>query len=60
MKAARLPAYGDVSQFKVEEVPTPTPGAGEVLIKVEASALNHIDLFVPQGYMPMALAVANP
>src|SRR5258706_15839854 len=59
MKAARLQAYGDVDQFKLEEVPDPAPGPGEVLIKVAASALNPVDLYVRQGflsqYFPMDL-----
>src|SRR3954451_23151509 len=59
MKAARLQAYGDVDQFKLEDVPDPVPGPGEVLIKVAASALNPVDLYVRQGflsqYFPMAL-----
>ncbi len=51
MKAVRLHAYGDVDQFKVEEVPTPTAGPGEVLIKVAVSGLNHVELFARQGYL---------
>jgi NADPH:quinone reductase-like Zn-dependent oxidoreductase len=38
MKAARLQAYGDADQFKLEDVPDPVAGAGEVLIEVAASA----------------------
>lgn len=31
------------------EVPEPKPGRGEVLLKVRACALNHLDLWVRQG-----------
>ncbi|WP_029041332.1 NADP-dependent oxidoreductase [Cucumibacter marinus] len=49
MKAVRLQAYGDVDQFKLEDVATPSPGEGEILIRVLASAVNHLDLFVRKG-----------
>ena len=59
MKAVRLQEYGDVNQFRLEDVPEPTPKAGEVVIAVAASGLNPVDLYVRQGYMkqytPMAL-----
>jgi len=33
----------------VEDFPEPAPGPGEVLIRTEASALNHLDLWVGRG-----------
>lgn len=42
MKAAVF--YGSGQPLKVEEVPTPTPGAKEVLVKVAACGLCHTDL----------------
>lgn len=60
MKAVRLQSYGDVDQLKLEEVPVPTPGAGEVLVKLEASAVNHFDLFVRQGYMAQMIPLQLP
>ena len=42
MKAARFYAPGE--PLRVEEVPTPTPGAGEVLVKVAACGVCHTDL----------------
>lgn len=32
-----------------EDFPTPEPGAGEVLIRVRACALNHLDVFTRRG-----------
>jgi len=60
MKAVRLQSYGDVDQLKLEEVPVPTPGAGEILVKLEASAVNHFDLFVRQGYMAQMIPLELP
>lgn len=60
MKAVRLQSYGDVDQLQLEDVPVPTPGAGEVLVKLETSAVNHFDLFVRQGYMAQMIPLALP
>ncbi len=51
MKAALLKSYGDVDQFEIGDIPTPTPGPGEILIKIEASAVNPFDLILRQGFM---------
>ena len=33
----------------VRDIPTPTPAAGEVLIKLRAAALNHRDVWIQKG-----------
>ncbi len=40
---------GDLDQLYVEKVDTPAPGPGEVLIRVEAAAVNHLDLDMLAG-----------
>ena len=60
MKAARLHSYGDVDQFAIDDIPTPEPGAGEILIKIEASAVNPFDLIVRQGYMARLIPLELP
>src|ERR1051325_6734975 len=50
MKAIRIHQFGateDVLQY--EDVPTPEPGSGEVLVKVEAASLNRADLGLRKG-----------
>ena len=47
MRAAVLDAAG--GDLHVEEVPDPTPGAGEVLVKVSACGVCHTDLHVIKG-----------
>ncbi len=42
MKAAIF--YGSKQPLKVEEVPTPKPGAGEILVKVAACGVCHTDM----------------
>ena len=46
-----------VREFKqplvIEEVPVPTPGAGQVLVKIEASGVCHTDLHAAEGDWPV-------
>lgn len=43
---------GDIDVLKVEEKPDPTPGAGEVVIRVRAAGLNFADILSRQGLYP--------
>jgi propanol-preferring alcohol dehydrogenase len=47
MRAAVLEAIG--TPLVMKDVPTPTPGPGEVLIKVEACGVCHSDLHLADG-----------
>jgi len=49
MKAAVFREFGGPDRVRVEEVPSPTPGRGEALIRVRACGLNHLDLWVLGG-----------
>lgn len=49
MRAAVFHQFGDPGVVRTEEVPTPQPGSGEVLIEVRAAAMNHLDLWVRRG-----------
>ena len=49
MKAAVFYNCGDASQIKIEEVPEPKVQAGQVLIRVHASAFNHLELWSLHG-----------
>jgi NADPH:quinone reductase-like Zn-dependent oxidoreductase len=52
VKAVRFHQHGGPEVLRCEEVPTPAPGPGEVLIGLRAAALNHLDLFVRNGQTP--------
>ena len=52
MRAVVTTANGDVGVMKVETRPDPTPGQGEVLIRVKASGLNFADILARQGLYP--------
>lgn len=49
MKAAVFHQCGDASQIKIEEVPEPQIGSGQALIRVHASAFNHLELWALHG-----------
>jgi NADPH:quinone reductase-like Zn-dependent oxidoreductase len=49
MKAARIHQHGGPEVLVYEDVPDPKIKANQVLLKVRASALNHLDLFVRAG-----------
>ncbi|MFI5280109.1 MAG: NADPH:quinone oxidoreductase family protein [Gemmatimonadales bacterium] len=49
MRAVVCRAWGEVESLKLEEVPPPTPRAGEVLIDVEATAVNYADTLLVAG-----------
>jgi NADPH:quinone reductase-like Zn-dependent oxidoreductase len=49
MRAAVFHEFGGPEVVRIEDVPRPSPGAGEVLLEVRAAALNHLDLWVRRG-----------
>ena len=54
MKAVILTAFGGTENLKyVEDFPKPKPRKNEVLIRVKAVALNHLDVWVRMGALPV-------
>lgn len=52
MKAITLPEFGDENVMTLADVPDPTPGAGEVVLRVAAAGINRADLAQRQGNYP--------
>ncbi|WP_169977509.1 zinc-binding dehydrogenase [Tautonia rosea] len=52
MKAMVLREFGSIEHFHLEEVPDPSPGPGEVVIRLRAAALNHRDLWISRNMYP--------
>ena len=44
MKAMRVPRRGDSSVMELVDLPTPDPGEGEVLVEIDASGINFLDI----------------
>ena len=51
MKAAVVHSFTEPLQF--EEIATPVPGSGEVLVRIEASGLCHTDIHAAHGDWPV-------
>jgi NADPH:quinone reductase-like Zn-dependent oxidoreductase len=49
MKAVRIHEEGGPEVLVFEEVPDPAPAAGEVLVRIRASALNRLDVWIRRG-----------
>jgi NADPH:quinone reductase-like Zn-dependent oxidoreductase len=60
MKAIVLTGYGDVSNLQLRELPEPSPGAGELKVRVAASSINVIDLKLRSGSMQRFIPIALP
>lgn len=55
MNAIRFQQVGGPDVLRLEQVPTPTPSTGEVLIRVEAAGINFIDVYKREGRYPVPL-----
>ncbi len=53
MKAIRVHEAGGSDVLKYEDIPTPEPGAGQLLVKLEAAGLNFMDTYQRSGLYPM-------
>src|SRR6478752_6134192 len=60
MRALRFHAYGGPEQLRVDEVPEPHPGPGEVRIRVSAASINPFDGKVLGGAMSGGQELAEP
>jgi NADPH2:quinone reductase len=52
MKAVLLEGFGGIDVLKVGEVERPSPGDGQVLVKVSATSINRPDLVQREGKYP--------
>lgn len=55
MKAIRINEFGGPEVLKVEEIPLPNPGEGQVRVKIEAIGVNFADTAVRKGARPLSL-----
>lgn len=57
MKAVVLKAHGGPENLEPAVLPDPVPGPGEVLLRVRACALNHLDLWIRRGLPSAKIAL---
>lgn len=60
MKAIVINQYGDKEELKEKELTKPEPEADEVLIKIQAAAVNPIDWKLRYGYLKEKLSFEFP
>jgi NADPH2:quinone reductase len=52
MKAIRVRAFGEPEVLQLANLPDPTPGHGQVLIRVAAAGVNPVETYVRSGKYP--------
>lgn len=60
MKAIQFQQYGSNEVLEYVDVPQPSPGAGEVLIRVAATSFNPVDAGIRGGYLAEVFAIDLP
>ncbi len=57
MKAVRIHKAGGPEALTYEDVPEPTPKAGEAIVKVEAAGVNYVDVYQRSGQYKLELPI---
>src|SRR3954470_9376721 len=56
MRAMAMVGHGGTEVLRDSEIPDPVAGPGEVLVRVRACALNHLDLWTRRGLPTLKVA----
>jgi NADPH:quinone reductase-like Zn-dependent oxidoreductase len=59
MKAVRFHEYGEPGVLRLDDVPDPEPGPGEVVVRVRAVGLNHVDVDMRNGTSRLPLQLPH-
>src|ERR671913_1475605 len=63
MQAIRVHSFGGIDSLVAEEVPRPTPGDGEVLVRVKAAGVGPWDAWIRSGrsviHQPLPLTLGS-
>ena len=60
MRAIRIHRFGGGEAMRIEELPTPRPGPGEVLVRIGAASVNPVDAKIRAGKYPAVTAAMLP
>ena len=52
MKAIRIHEFGGPAVMRLEDVPDPTAGPGDVVVRVRAAGVNPVDAYIASGTYP--------
>ena len=55
MQAIQILKPGGPEALTLRDLPTPTPGVGQALVRIEASGVNFIDIYLREGRYPAPL-----
>ena len=55
MKAIRIDAFGGPEVLRVADVAEPSPGPGEIVVRLEAAGVNYLDTYHRTGLYPNPL-----
>jgi NADPH:quinone reductase-like Zn-dependent oxidoreductase len=56
MKAVAIREHGGPEVVNLEELPDPRPAPGQVVVRVKAAAVNHLDIWVRKGWQGLKLS----
>jgi NADPH:quinone reductase-like Zn-dependent oxidoreductase len=56
MKAVAMRQHGGPDVVALQDLPEPSAGPGEVVVRIRAAAANHLDIWVRQGWPGLKLA----
>ena len=59
MKAVIFHRHGGPEVLEYADVPDPLPQAGEILVRVKACSINHLDLWIRQGIPPYRISLPH-
>ncbi len=60
MRAAILEGYGGADRFRIGDVEKPSPGSGQLLVRVKAAGVNPVDWKIRKGGMRLVLPARFP
>jgi NADPH:quinone reductase-like Zn-dependent oxidoreductase len=60
MKAAFIAKYGGPEVLQIGEQPMPTVGDDEMLVRVHAASINHVDYKIRGGLLKLIIRYAMP
>ena len=52
MKAVQINDFGGPDAMKYQDIPDPTPGEGEAVVRIEAAGVNYTDVYSRAGINP--------